>query len=118
MPLPNGGAYAPAQQGQYPALISSSGALNPGLQQDYVITKAGVAALTLAAPVAGQDDGVEIYLYSNTAFSHTLTATGLLQTGSNAVNVATFNPFAGASLGLQAYNGKFMVTSANGVSFS
>jgi hypothetical protein len=85
---------------------------------DYVITNAGVTALTLAAPLA-TDNGISISISSATAFAHTLTATGLLQTGSAAVNVATFAAFAGATLSLRAYNLKWLVTSQNsGITFS
>ena len=86
------------------------------------ITKAGVAALTLAAPVAGStgtgQDGTIITFLSTTAYAHTITATGLLQTGSASVNVATFAAYAGASLTLVAYNGKWIVLSAVGITFS
>ena len=74
--------------------------------------------MTLAAPIPGTQDGVTITLTSATAFAHTLTATGLLQTGSAAVNEATFAPFAGSSLTLKAYQGKWLVTSAVGITFS
>ncbi len=97
------------------AAISASGAVSATVSGRYAITKAGVAALTLAAPGA---DGLAVELTSDTANAHTLTATGLLQTGSAAVNVATFNAQAGASLSLLSYNGKWKVMSANGVSFS
>ncbi len=99
-------------------LITASGAVPPHLAANYLITKAGVAALTLAAPTAGTDDGLTITLTSTTAFAHTLTATGLLQTGSASVNAATFAAFAGAGLTLQAYQGKWMVQAAVGITFS
>jgi hypothetical protein len=98
--------------------IIASGAIAPRNAAAYVITKAGVAAETLAAPTAGTDDGLMITLTSGTAFSHTLTATGLLNTGSASVNVATFAAFAGAGLVLMAYNGKWNVISATGITFS
>jgi hypothetical protein len=101
-----------------PVTIGANGAINPHIQHTYVITKAGVAAMTLAAPTTGTDDGNEMTITSSTAFAHTITATGLLQTGSAAVNVATFNAQAGASLTLMAYAAKWIVLNANGVSFS
>lgn len=97
---------------------SASGAINPHRAGRRLITKAGVAALTLAAPTAGIDDGLAIEVVSTTANAHTITATGLLQTGSASVNVATFAAFAGASLTLQAYNGKWYVISQNAITFS
>src|SRR6266699_1562918 len=61
-----------------PQPITASGAINPRLPGFYVITKAGVAAMTLAAPTATTDDGLEIEVSSTTAFAHSFTATGLL----------------------------------------
>ncbi len=80
-----------------------------------MLTKGSAAALTLAAPTATVDDFKIIVLTSNTAFAHVLTATGLLQTGTATVNVATFAAFAGASLTLMAYQGKWNVISLNAV---
>jgi hypothetical protein len=99
-------------------LITANGAIAPNTAATYTITKAGVAVMTLAAPTVGTSDGVRIAIISNTAFSHTLTATGLLQTGSANVNVATFAAFAGASLTLQAFQGKWNVIASTGLTFS
>lgn len=98
--------------------VTASGAINPHTSGVYVITKAGVAAMTLAAPTAGVDDGVEIELFSSTAFAHTLTATGLLQTASANVNVATFSASAGGGLRLIAFNAKWIAVSQIGITFS
>lgn len=89
----------------------------------YLVSRAGVDAMTLAAPntgdsVAGGDDGKEIQLISTTANAHTLTATGLLQTGSASVNVATFAAQAGAGLRLRANAGKWQVLQQIGITFS
>lgn len=97
--------------------LTTNGAIVP-VSGNYVITKAGVLADTLAAPTAGIQDGVIIVLNSSTANAHTLTATGLLQTGTASVNVATFAAQAGAGLVLQAFNGKWIVLSAVGITFS
>jgi hypothetical protein len=96
-----------------PAVIAA-GAV-PVTGGNYVITAASAQALTLAAPTT---NGTTITITSATAFAHTLTATGLLQTGSAAVNVATFAAFAGASLTLVAYNGKWQVRSSTGITFT
>jgi len=101
-----------------PTALSANGAIPVRPSAKYVITKAGVLADTLAAPTAGTDDGVTLEIVSNTAFAHTITATGLLQTGSAAVNVATFAAFAGAGLTLRAYQAKWQVVSSNGITFS
>lgn len=97
---------------------SANGAINPSLPGRRLITKAGVAALTLAAPVSGLDDGKLIQFFSTTANAHTITATGLLKTGSAAVNVATFGAFPGASLTLMAYQGLWYVAEQNAVTFT
>lgn len=98
--------------------LAASGAIPPRWPGVYNVTKAGVAALTLAAPTAGVDDGVVITVTSSTANAHTLTATGLLQTGTASVNVATFAAQAGAGVTLMAVNGKWNVISSVGITFS
>jgi len=79
-----------------------------------VFTKAGIAAMTLAAPSAAQN-GLTINFTSATANAHTVTATGLLQDGvtGGAKDVAAFEAFAGASLTLMAYEAKWHVISKN-----
>lgn len=79
-----------------------------------VFTKAGVAAMTLAAPTAAQE-GTTITFTSRTAHAHTVTATGLIEDGvtGGAKTTATFAAFAGASLTLQAINLKWNVISLN-----
>lgn len=101
-----------------PQSVTASGALPPHAGHTYVITKAGVAAMTLAAPTAGTDDGIEIQLSSSTAFAHTLTATGLFQCGTASVNLATFAAQAGAGLNLMAFNGKWIVLASVAITFS
>lgn len=100
-----------------PVALSASGAIVPGVSGYYVVTKAGVAALTIAAPVAG-DAGKIITITSRTANAHTLTGTGILNTGSANVNVATFAAFAGAGLTLIADNLKWNVLYSTGITFS
>jgi hypothetical protein len=91
--------------------IAVNGAIDPTTPGRYVITKAGVAALTLAAPVAGRDDGLEIYLGSTTANAHTITCpAGTFQAGVANNTVATFPAQPGAGLFLMAFNGKWIVT--------
>lgn len=99
-------------------LIISLVAIPPSTPAQYLIAKAGVAALTLAAPVAGADDGKEIEVYSQTANAHTITATGLFQTGAATVNLATFAAFAGAGVRLRAFQGKWMVIYQNAITFT
>ena len=100
------------------ALSGTTDAINAHSEGNYAITGAAIDAMTLAAPTAGTDDGTKITLLSTSAYAHTLTATGLLQTGATAVNVATFAAHAGASLTLVAYNAKWVVLAANAITFS
>lgn len=103
----------------YPAqpqpLVAASGAINPNTSGLYLITDAGVAALTLAAPT---QNGIVITLVSTTAEAHTLTATGLLATGTASVNEATFAAHQGAGLTLYSYNGLWYFLSSVGISLS
>jgi hypothetical protein len=98
--------------------LAASGAINPHVSASYLITKAGVAALTLAAPTGNVDDGTTIDVTSTTANAHTITATGLLQTGTSAVNLATFAAYAGARVTLTAYQGVWYAQDPIGVTFS
>jgi hypothetical protein len=91
---------------------------NPSLAAVYLITKAGVQAVTLGAPVSVVDDGKIVEFNSNTANAHVITATGLLNTGSASVNTATFAAFAGAGVVLEAVRGKWNVVSQIGITFA
>lgn len=82
------------------------------------LTYDGVLAIVLAAPDSGADDGVQIRFISTVSRAHTVTATGLLKTGSANVNVATFAAFPGAGFTIEAYQGKWYVTSQIGITFS
>lgn len=104
---------------RYPVnVLSANGAIGPHTAAAYVITKAGICGLTLGAPTATTDDFIRIVVTSNTAFAHTITATGLYQSGAAAVNLATFAAFAGATIVLMAYQGFWNVISINGVTMS
>lgn len=88
-----------------------------------IVETAGVNAMTLAAPIVGSqvnggDSGRVLVIISNSANAHTITATGLLKTGSANVNVATFAAFAGASLTLRASAGLWYVLASNQITFS
>jgi len=98
-------------------VLSASGAIPVNVPGRYLITKAGVAALTLAAP-ATADDGMRLQIISNTANAHTITATGLYQDGAGHVNLATFAAQIGASLTLMALGGKWFVLGTQGVTMS
>lgn len=100
------------------AKVQAAGAIPAHVTGNYKVTAGSAQALTLAAPVATTEDGNRITVRSTSAFAHTITATGLLQTGSANVNVATFAAFAGAGLTLEAFNGKWMVVDSVGVTFT
>ena len=93
--------------------ITASGAIDSHTAANYIITKSGVAAMTLAAPTATTDDGKLMWVASSTAFAHTVTATGLFQDGGTTVNLATFAAHAGAGMLLMAYQAKWIVLIAN-----
>jgi hypothetical protein len=84
---------------------------------DAVINKAGVAVMTLAAPNKAQN-GLRLSVKSNTAFAHTVTATGLFKTGAATVNLATFAAFAGAGFEVMAQDGLWIVMASVGVTFT
>lgn len=99
-------------------LLPASGAIDPHSANRYLITKAGVAALTLAAPTAGADDGLQIEITSATANAHTLTATGLFEDGAAHVNLATWPAQIGGKISLMAYQGKWYVQTLQVVAMS
>jgi hypothetical protein len=85
-----------------------------------VITKTGtLAALTLAAPTAAQN-GTILRVTSATALAHTVTAAGLIDDGvtGGSKTTATFAAFAGASMELMAYEGKWHTLSLKAVTIS
>jgi hypothetical protein len=98
--------------------IPASGAIDPHTAQRYMITKAGLAAMTLAAPTAGVDDGLAIQILSSTAFAHTITATGLLVDGAAHVNQAALPAAGGGAIDLVAYQGKWYVENSQNITFS
>lgn len=121
--------YAPASGLDYPSpspltTIAANGALSVSSGNYALITKAGVIALTLAAPTAGVQDGMVIVIKANNgAFADTLTATALIQTGGSGspYTTATFgvtSAFNGASLTLQSYGGFWFVVASTNVAFT
>jgi len=104
--------------------VAANGALSVSSGNYLLITKAGVIALTLAAPTAGVQDGMVITITAdNGAYADTLTATGLLQTGGagSPYTTATFGvttAFNGASLTLRSYGGYWFVIASVNVAFS
>lgn len=99
--------------------ILASGAIDPHTAQRYMITKStAIAAMTLAAPTAGADDGLNIEIMSSTAFAHTITMTGLMVDGAAHVNLATLPAAGGGALDLVAFNGKWYVQNSQNITFA
>jgi hypothetical protein len=79
------------------------------------VTKAGVAALTLAAPTATTDDGKVLTVISTTANAHTITTpAGKL----NGLHIATFGGAIGDSVTLVAYQGVWYTRATRNVVIS
>ena len=98
-------------------LSGSSDAIPPGTPAIYVVTTAGVDAMTLAAPTAAQN-GVVIIVTSQTTNAHTITATSLFANGTALKTTATFAAFAGAGVVLMANNLVWNVLSSTAVTFT
>lgn len=98
--------------------MSVSGAIAiPTRDTCVVLNKAGVAAMTLAAP--GKDQtGLILEVTSDTAQAHTVTATSLLSTGTANVSVATFAAQKGSGFGARAVDGLWNITWSQGITFS
>jgi len=84
-----------------------------------MLTKAGVAAMTLAAPVAGTDDGKVLTIVAATANAHTVTqATPGFNNAGASGDVATFGGAIGDSMQIVAYNGRWHVISLRNVTLA
>ena len=107
-------------QGTITLLTGTADVINAHVSGNYIITQSGAAdTMTLAAPTAGVDDGLSINIYSYTSQAHTLTATGLLQTGqSGKTGVLTFAAYPGCGCTLRAYNGYWQVISSQSMTYS
>lgn len=80
-----------------------------------VLTKGSAGAYTLAAPIAGEEDGKMIHASAGTAYAHVITATGLIGDGVTGgyKDTLTFGAYVGSGCTLMAYNGKWLVLSKN-----
>lgn len=95
--------------------LAASGAIGLKLGTLY-ITKAGVAALTLAAPVVGTDDGKVLYIVDTTGHAHTVTSPA---DGINGVDdTLTFNGTKGSGCVLEAIQGVWYTRGLQGVALS
>jgi hypothetical protein len=99
-------------------LAAADGAISvsDGVSREIMITKAGVCALTLAAPAA---DRQRLTVTSTTANAHTITTVDLIHDGTTGTHdLATFAAFPGASLSLIGYDGKWYVVANNAVTIT
>ena len=101
-----------------PVAYAASGAIAPPTQPftDVLITKAGVAVMTLALPVSGTDDGKRMRITSNTAFAHTVTTPASGYNG--ALHIATYAAAVGNNVLLEAQAGTWNVIENLGVTLS
>jgi hypothetical protein len=84
-------------------LAGSTDAIPSTVPGFYVVKTAGVNAMTLAAPTAAAEGNI-IWVVSDTANAHTITATSLFANGTALKTTATFPAFRGASVCLRACN--------------
>jgi hypothetical protein len=97
------------------AIAPAGNIVQPNSQQQHVggnyIIKTGSAdAITISAPTAGVDDGLNVNIWSDTAFAHTVTApSAIFATGQALHSIATFPAFRGAGMTLRAFNGTWQV---------
>jgi hypothetical protein len=102
-----------AMQAPPTLLTGSADIINPHVSGNFIVTRAGVDAMTLGAPTPGLDDNLSIAIYSDTANAHTITTASLFANGAALAAVATFKPFRGSGLTLRAFNGVWQVLSSN-----
>lgn len=85
----------------------------------YVVTTGSAATITVNAPVATVDDGLEIFIASNTNFAHVVAVgAGNLLAGVAAKAQVTFPAFAGAEISLTAYQGKWILATYNAATYT
>lgn len=98
------------------AAITANGAINEHANGQYIITKATAAAMTLAAPTSGTDDGIIIDIASNNNAQHTVTFTGgTLKSGAAGATTATWPAQQGGAIRVMAYQAKWILLSNVGV---
>jgi hypothetical protein len=104
-----------ALAGPIALLVHSADAIDPHAGGNCLISGPEADNMTLGAPHPGADDNLQIAVFSSTPYTHTLTAEGLLQTGSSGDSVLMFARFPGAGLVLRAWKGKWQLVSSNGI---
>jgi hypothetical protein len=105
-------------EGQTIVTASVDGALSiPNQNTLVLVQKAGVCAMTLAAPTTAQD-GLVLTILSATANAHTVTYTAGFYGDTTSSDVATFAAKVGASMTIQAQGGKWGVVSLANVTLA
>ena len=101
-----------------PVTVASADGAITARSGTVLITKAGVAVLTLAAPSTA-DNGKQLDIMATTANAHTVTNTtpGFNNAG-NAKDVATFGGAVGDNMSVVAYNGVWYVKNVINVTFA
>lgn len=93
--------------------VAADGAITiPAHNMHYFITKAGVAAMTIANPTSTTHDGVTLTFVATTANAHTLdnsAGAGFWSSGGAGKDVATFSGAIGDGLTIIAYQGKWYI---------
>lgn len=101
--------------GQKCVTESAAGAI--GIARGAVmITDGSAAALTLALPTAGTDDGKVLRIVDTTGAAHTVTTPANGLNGNH--HIATFDGTVGAVLELVAYNGTWWGGRVTGITLS
>ena len=84
-----------------------------------MITKGSIAAITIAAPTAGADDGKTIEAISTTAFAHVVTSGTVGFNAKGSSGTATYGAAKGNSFRIKAYQGNWYVDGGlNGVTIA
>lgn len=93
--------------------VTADGAISiPAYNVHYFITKAGVAAMTIADPTATTHDGVTLTFVATTANAHTLdnsAGSGFFSSGGATKDVGTFGGAIGDGFTIIAYQGKWYI---------
>lgn len=82
------------------------------------LTKGSAAAITIATPTAGVDDGAYLEIYTETAFAHVVTQGTDGFNAKGASGTATFTAAKGNAFSIVARNGHWWTTSTLGVTIA
>lgn len=112
-------AWESGRRARKPHQVASASGAVVIKESTVVITKAGVAALTIADPAAA-DDGIEMTFISATAQAHTLSnaAGSGFNAGGAGSDVGTFGGAIGDGITIVAYNTKWLVKDKTNVTLA